>query len=330
MSPGEWFVAFRRAWLGMLIAFLLCVIGSGALLLVTPPAYEAEAEIVFSADPGATNFVPRTVATNAAVRARSASVIATVAERFDVDRSELADGVSATWIADTSMTAIMVTHTDPRLAADLATAIAETAADQAGSDVRARAYGAAIPESPVRPQVATTLAVGVLLGIALALVYVALRFALSRRIRSVADAADLTGLPAYALPSGELTEEQTHELQMLTSVWAGEGRAIALLPVDATIDVSAVVERIEAGPAGLTVVRLPLSRKGIPDAAALQRDGALVLLMKIGETSRRAADTLGHLRRDGVANLRGVIVLGSGTRRRATSVVSEPASEGRA
>jgi hypothetical protein len=117
---------------------------------------------------------------------------------------------------------------------------------------------------------------------------------------------------------------------MLTSVWAGEGRAIALLPVDATIDVSAVVERIEAGPAGLTVVRLPLSRKGIPDAAALQRDGALVLLMKIGETSRRAADTLGHLRRDGVANLRGVIVLGSGTRRRATSVVSEPANEGRA
>ncbi|AZH79645.1 MULTISPECIES: YveK family protein [Microbacterium] len=330
MSPGEWFVAVRRTWLGMLTVFLLCVLGSGALLLVTPPAYEAESEIVFSADPGATNFVPRTVATNAAVRARSASVIATVAEEFDVNRSELADGVSATWIADTSMTAITVSHTDPRLAADLATAIAQTAADQAGSDVRARAYPAAVPESPVRPQVATTLAVGALLGIALAIVYAALRFTFSRRIRSLADAADLTGLPAYAWPNGEPTAEQTHELQLLTGVWAGEEGTIALLPVDATIDTATVARRIKAGAAGLTVVRLPLTRKGLPDAAALQRAGALVLLMKVGETSRRAADTLGHLRREGATNLRGVIVVGTGTRRRATSTMSEPANGERA
>ncbi|MCB8045837.1 hypothetical protein JM654_21905 [Microbacterium oxydans] len=76
MSPEEWFGAFRRAWVGMTAVFLLSVLASTAVLVFTPPTYEAEAEIVFSAGDTRETFVPRTVASNAAVRARSESVLA--------------------------------------------------------------------------------------------------------------------------------------------------------------------------------------------------------------------------------------------------------------
>lgn len=330
MSPGEWFGAVRRAWMGMLAVLLVCVAGSGVLLLVTPPAYEASAEIVFTVDGAATNPVPRTVATNAAVRARSDSVLAGVADEFDVDRNDLSDRVSATWVPETSMTAVTVSDADPRLAAELATAIAEAVASQDGEDVRARAYDAAVPESPVRPRIEASLAVGALLGIALSFVYAALRFILSTRLRSLDDAADLTGLPAYAWPSDEPTPEQIRELQLVSAAWAGERTAIALVPLDSTTDTASAARFLAEDPAGATVVELAPLRDGVPGAEVLRREEALVLVVEIGVTSRRAASIVGHLRREGATNLRGVIVLGTGTGWRALSAMSEPANGERA
>lgn len=181
MSPEEWFGAFRRAWLGMSTIFLLTLLASTALLLLTPPTYEAEAEIVFSAGAPAEDFVPRTVATNAAARARSESVLAPIAEDFGESRSELADRVSATWRPETSITTVTVSHTDPRTAADMATAIAEKAAEQTGSGAEAETFEAVTPVEPVQPLAATMLPVGALIGMALAVAYAGLRFVTSGR-----------------------------------------------------------------------------------------------------------------------------------------------------
>lgn len=181
MSPGEWFGAFRRAWVGMSIIFVLSMLASTAVLLFTPPTYEAEAEIVFSAGDAPETFVPRTVATNAAVRARSESVIAPIAKDFGVSRSELSDRVSATWRPETSITAVTVSYTDPRTAAAMATAIAESAAEQAGSGVTAETFDAVTPVSPVQPLAVTVLPVGALIGVAAAVAYAGLRSVMGNR-----------------------------------------------------------------------------------------------------------------------------------------------------
>ena len=181
MSPEEWFGAFRRAWVGMTALFLLSLLASTAVLVFTPPTYEAEAEIVFSAGDTRETFVPRTVASNAAVRARSESVLAPIAEDFGVSRSELADRVSATWRPETSITAVTVSHTDPRTAAAMATAIAESAAEQAGSGVSAETFEAVTPVAPVQPLAVTVLPVGALIGLALAVAYAGLRFVMGGR-----------------------------------------------------------------------------------------------------------------------------------------------------
>ncbi|WP_292763208.1 YveK family protein [Microbacterium sp. UBA3486] len=188
MSPGEWFGAIRRAWSGMLAVFVLSMLAAGAVLLFTPPTYEAEAEIVFSAGDSTENFVPRTVATNAAARARSESVLAPIARDFGMSRGELADRVSATWRPETSITAVTVSHTNPRTAADLATAIAETAGAQTGSDARAKTFEAVTPVSPVQPLPGTVLPVGALIGLALAVAYAGLRFV--TRSRATTGAAE--------------------------------------------------------------------------------------------------------------------------------------------
>lgn len=193
MSPEEWFGAFRRAWLGMTAVFLLSVLASTAVLVFTPPTYEAEAEIVFSAGDTRENFVPRTVASNAAVRARSESVLAPISEDFGVSRSELADRVSATWRPETSITAVTVSHTDPRAAAAMATAIAESAAEQAGSGVSAETFEAVTPVAPVQPLAVTVLPVGALIGLALAVAYAGLRFVMGAARRSERRLTDTEG-----------------------------------------------------------------------------------------------------------------------------------------
>jgi capsular polysaccharide biosynthesis protein len=331
MSPGEWFGAIRRAWLGMLTIFVLSVLASGAMLLVTPATYEAEAEIVFGAGDETATFVPRTIATNAAVRARSESVIASVADEFDLSRRELADSVSATWRPETSITAVTVSHTDPGMAAALATSIAETVADETGSDARARTFEAVTPESPVRPRAATALPVGALVGIALAVAYAGLRFVLSRRVRSLEDAAELTSLPAYAWPNGEATPEQMRDLHLIMSAWAGDDSVIVLLPLDAAVDTSPLARAIEAGSTGLTVTQRPPLQEGPVDIGAVQPGEALVLVAKIGSTDRHSAQALGRWHREGSARVRGVIVIDPATtRRRAMSAVGGPAHGGHA
>ncbi len=323
MSPGEWVGAVRRAWMGMATTFLLIMAGAGALLLVVPPTYEAEAEIVFSAETDAAAFVPRTVATNAAVRARSDSVLAAVAADVDMRPDELSDAVSATWRIDTSITAVTVAHSDPRAASDAATAIADTVAEQVGVGVRAEVYEAAVPEAPVRPRVETTLAVGALVGLVGAVIYAASRFAFSRRLRSVEDAADLTRLPAYGWPRDEPTPEQMLELQLLTGAWAEDGRIISLVPVETAIDVSSLAGVLESGPAGVRVVRRPALQDSAPDTWALP-EGPTVLVMQIGETRRRIVGLLGKVHSADASRMRGVIVLEGGKRRRPASAMSAP------
>ncbi|MFJ3472833.1 hypothetical protein ACIPJ1_07870 [Microbacterium maritypicum] len=188
MSPGEWFGAIRRAWLGMLTVFVLSMLAAAAVLLFTPPTYQAEAEIVFSAGDSTENFVPRTVATNAAARARSESVLAPIAEDFGISRGELADRVSATWRPETSITTVTVSYMNPRTAADMATAIAEVAAAQTGSDARAETFEAVTPVTPIQPLPVTVLSVGALIGVASAVAYAGLRFV--ARSRATTGAAE--------------------------------------------------------------------------------------------------------------------------------------------
>jgi len=204
----------RRVWLFSAV-LLVCVLGGGAVSLLTTPSYTATAGLYFSVRNAAdaddlaqgSNFTQQAMGSYASV-ATTASVLEPVARELQLSGGAVALGeqVSVRALNATAVLEISVDDSDATQAARLANAIADQMAttvaqlapkDEAGeSGVTVTLVAPATePRSPSSPNTKLDLAAGLVLGLALGVGLVLVRESLDTRVRDLAEVARLTDRP---------------------------------------------------------------------------------------------------------------------------------------
>ena len=131
----------------------------------------------------------------------SDTVLTKVAEASGLNIS--AEGIravmSATQVDDTELFRVFITHPDPKMAAKLANAIAEVAPGEIegfveGSSTKIVDY-AKVPQVPFSPSKTKNCTLGALVGFAVALVIITVRFLMDVRIKEEEDLSALFDIP---------------------------------------------------------------------------------------------------------------------------------------
>ena len=129
MELQDYWVALRRYWTTWLGVTLAGLLGALFIVLVTPPTYQATAQVFVASVDGSTSgsqFVNQRVTSYPEV-ADSRTVLAPVIEELDLADSfaDLRKNVTATNPVDTSQNEIVVADRDAGRAARIANAVAE-------------------------------------------------------------------------------------------------------------------------------------------------------------------------------------------------------------
>jgi capsular polysaccharide biosynthesis protein len=201
MELQDYWLALRRhwpTWLGVTLAGLLVALG---IVLVTPPTYQATAQVFVASVDDSTSgsqFVNQRVTSYPQV-ADSQTVLGPVIAELGltVSFSDLRKQVSATNPVDTSQIEIAVTDRDPDTAAEIANAVAErfgTAVEvleQPGtgpSPVSLTVTNpATVPTSPISPVPTLLLPLGLIVGLVLGAAAAIVRSRLDTRLHSADD-----------------------------------------------------------------------------------------------------------------------------------------------
>ena len=221
MELRDYWVALRRhwtTWLGIALTGLLLAL---AVVLVTPPTYQATAQVFVASVDDSTSgsqFVNQRVTSYPQV-VDSSTVLGPVIDELglSVPFPELRKRVSATNPVDTSQIEIAVTDLDPALAAKIANAVAErfgTAVEEleqpggGASPVNLTVTNpATVPTSPISPVPTLVLPLGLLVGLALGAAAAVVRSRLDTRLHSADDVRATWGagadqLVVHAAPGG--------------------------------------------------------------------------------------------------------------------------------
>ena len=122
---------------------------------------------------------------------------------LDYSYEELESMVKVDNPADTRILYITVTSTNPQEARAMANEYASVVSDYVSKIMAAERPNllseAIVPDSPVSPKKAQTLIIGMLLGLALSMGVVILRFIMDDSIKSVDDVEKHLGLPVFAI-----------------------------------------------------------------------------------------------------------------------------------
>ena len=129
MELQDYWVALRRYWTTWLGVTLAGLLGALCVVLITPPTYQATAQVFVASVDGSTSgsqFVNQRVTSYPEV-ADSRTVLAPVIDELDLPDSfaDLRKNVSATNPVDTSQIEIVVADRDAGRAAMIANAVAE-------------------------------------------------------------------------------------------------------------------------------------------------------------------------------------------------------------
>ena len=215
MDIRDYIALLRRSWV-ILVALTAfgAAAGWGYSALVTP-MYSSTARVFVSTSGSDTvaelqqgnSFTQQRVKTYADL-VTTAIVLDPVISHLDLALTpeQLSARISATAPLNTTLIEITATDPDPIVAADLATASSEaltsavqqieTVADGAESPVRLTLVQPAVPGSaPVEPRTTLNIALGALVGLAIAIALAVLRQSLDTRIRGVKDLEELTDVP---------------------------------------------------------------------------------------------------------------------------------------
>ena len=211
MELQDYLTVLRKRWVSILVIAGLAVGAGVAGTFVVTPTYEARSQVFVSVRTGSTtsDLLQGSSFTQKQVKSytdlvTSPRVLVPVIEHLDLATTpdELATSVSAGSPLDTVLINIVATDTDPRLAADIANAIAESLStevtalekpDDASSPVQISTVRAASPPTePASPNLKLNLALGLLLGLALGLGSAVLREVLDTRVRTEADVRQVT------------------------------------------------------------------------------------------------------------------------------------------
>ena len=201
MELQDYWVALRRnwtTWLGVTLAGLLVAL---AAVVVTPPTYQATAQVFVASVDDSTSgsqFVKQRVPSYPPV-VDSSTVLTPVIAQLGLSTTfpQLRRQVSATNPVDTSQVDIVVTDRDPDVAAQIANAVAErfgAAVEElekpggGASPVNLTVTNpATVPTSPVSPVPTLLLPLGLVVGAALGAAAAVVRSRLDRRLHTADD-----------------------------------------------------------------------------------------------------------------------------------------------
>jgi succinoglycan biosynthesis transport protein ExoP len=204
----------RKNWIAIVAITVLGTLGALGYSLLQTPQYSATTQVFVSTQAGSTGaelaqgntYTLSRVKTYAELAA-SEQVLTGVVEELGLDAttSELAQQITATPVAETTIIEITGTSADPVEAAAIANETAASLADvvdevesvgSQDSPVRlTTVQSAPTPTDPVSPRTALNLALGALLALGAALGLALLREVLDTRIRSTRDLEDTTDHP---------------------------------------------------------------------------------------------------------------------------------------
>lgn len=224
--------AYRERWYVLLLAALLGVLAAAAISAVLPRSYEATATLFLRVDSPDSSLVERSQFAVARVKSYpdlvvSPRVLRTTIEQLDLDLEprELAQRLSASNPRDTVLLTVTASAGDPELAARIADAVARNVSDlvsELESDVDLELTIPAIaPTSPASPQTLVLVGLGLLAGLALGGILVAVLGRLDPRARSVAEVRRLTGLPVVGqLPPAAARDARSQKAEVDTATRA--------------------------------------------------------------------------------------------------------------
>ena len=214
MELSDYIRIIRKYWM-LLVAATLVGVGVGAVAsLVQTPTYSSSTQVFVSVQGGesTTELVQGNAYTLSRVQSYanlvdSQRVLDGVIEalQLDVARGALDARISATTVPETTIIEITATSSDPAEAAALADATAASLSSTV-AEIEARpdlaspvqltvVEQAAVPTSPVSPRTPVNVALGGLIGLALAIGFALLRELLDTRIRGERDVRAVTEAP---------------------------------------------------------------------------------------------------------------------------------------
>ncbi|TRY16742.1 polysaccharide biosynthesis tyrosine autokinase [Tessaracoccus rhinocerotis] len=218
MELQQYLRIFRRYWRSAVATFLLGIVLAAGFTLLQSPTYTSAASIFLTVESGGTagelsqgaTYTERQVASYVNV-ASTELVLGPVIEELGLDMTQrqLANSLSVTSPAATSIIDVAAQHGDPQQAAAIANAVAQSLLSAVdvlsppGPDgtrlVSAQVIDSAlVPTSPTAPRPVMNLALGGLLGILLGLGQAVLRSVLDTRLRTMEDVESLTEAPVLA------------------------------------------------------------------------------------------------------------------------------------
>jgi Mrp family chromosome partitioning ATPase len=197
-------VIWRRKLL-FLVVLVLELGATVAFLVTAPKSYTANATLSVSPKASLINSPGNFATLQATVGqlAKSSDVLTGAQARTTVRRplKALRENVSGTLVQGTVLVRIKVVDHDPVAAAALADAVATELPDHDPSDglfTYTQVESARVPEDPSAPKVKLILAIGLVLGVALATGAAILRDNATRRVETAEDVQELTGASVLA------------------------------------------------------------------------------------------------------------------------------------
>lgn len=218
MELRDYLRILRQSWVLIVLLTLLGIGAGAAYSIITTPKFSSSAKVFVSTSAGSTvselqqgnTFTQQRVKTYADL-ATTPIVLLPVIEELSLETSaqDLAQQITATAPLDTSLIEITATDADPELAAAVATAVSDSltqvvqtieASEAEDGTTRSAVkltlvQHAAVPESPVSPNVPLNVALGGLVGLALGIGIAVLRETLDTRIRNERDVELVTDTP---------------------------------------------------------------------------------------------------------------------------------------
>lgn len=216
MELREYVRILHKNWVLIVAVTLIGICAAAGVSLLMKPTYEASTQMFVSVRtdaPGSSELVQGSNFARQSVQSyvnvvKTDSVLGPVIEDMALEENtgELAEKVSASAPADTSLIDLKVQDEDPERAALIADAVSASLIDVVQEELEFSGAGespvkitsvqpAVIPENAVSPRVPLNLALGAILGIAVGIAVAVLRTVLDTRIHSLRDIEQVTDAP---------------------------------------------------------------------------------------------------------------------------------------
>ncbi|MCH8564164.1 polysaccharide biosynthesis tyrosine autokinase [Nesterenkonia sp. LB17] len=210
MELQQYVRVLKRGWLTLVLAVVVTVGAAAALVALLPATYEAETRIYVAVeDAEAYDLSQRSIYSQELVRsfvelARSSAVLGPVVEDLELEDTprELAEQITVAAQTGTVILEVTVADEDPQRAAAIATSMTAalddvvqgltTSTEGDGNVTLTAVEEPFVPDAPSFPQPISILGLGLLAGLAIGIVILALREVLDTKVRSEQDITEVT------------------------------------------------------------------------------------------------------------------------------------------